>query len=179
VNLPLLSGVKLLCNMTERLPVLRAVLCVQRCGVSWLVRHAALGVHGVLCDEMGLGKTLQALTAIAVDRAAEGGRSSAPSLIVCPSTLVAHWHREATRCFGDAQPATGVPPMAHEHSTTFGGEIVAYAGDYSSRLARLAYVADGGGLVVTSYEFLRRDIATLAALTWNWVRKIKLPNTRN
>ena len=68
---------------------------------------------------------------------------------------------------------------AHEHSTTFGGEIVAYAGDYSSRLARLAYVADGGGLVVTSYEFLRRDIATLAALTWNWVRKIKLPNTRN
>ena len=112
VNLPLLSGVKPLCNMTERLPVLRAVLCVQRCGVSWLVRHAALGVHGVLCDEMGLGKTLQALTAIAVDRAAEGGRSSAPSLIVCPSTLVAHWHREATRCFGDAQPATGAPPMA-------------------------------------------------------------------
>ena len=138
------------------------------------MRHAALGVHGVLCDEMGLGKTLQALTAIAVDRAAEGGRSKAPSLIVCPSTLIAHWHREATRCFEDAQSAADAPPMA----TAFGGPIIAYAGDLSSRLARLAHVGDGGGLVITSYEFLRRDVATLAALVWNWVRVNQIFNSR-
>lgn len=64
-------------------------------GLSWLQFLGEFGFSGVLADDMGLGKTLQTLAHILLDK--EQGRADLPSLIVCPTSLLANWRREATR----------------------------------------------------------------------------------
>ena len=68
----------------------------QRDGVRWLHLLAGNGLGGILADEMGLGKTLQALAYLASTRAA-AGKDAPPSLVVCPTSLVDNWRREAAR----------------------------------------------------------------------------------
>ncbi len=67
----------------------------QMIGVAWLWHLARNGLGGVLADEMGLGKTPQALALLAAAREDAGRR--APSLVVCPASLLENWRREAVR----------------------------------------------------------------------------------
>ena len=64
-----------------------------RAGLAQFLRSAGLG--GVLADDMGLGKTVQALAHLAVEQAQ--GRTQAPLLVICPTSLVANWQAEAQR----------------------------------------------------------------------------------
>jgi SNF2 family DNA or RNA helicase len=48
----------------------------------------------LLADEMGLGKTLQTLTWLQLERSDPEARGQ-PALIVCPTSLVENWAREA------------------------------------------------------------------------------------
>jgi SNF2 family DNA or RNA helicase len=106
--------------------VLRAY---QKIGVFWLKFLAANGLAGILADEMGLGKTVQALAFLR----ALGGRA----LIVCPSSLVFNWVREAARF----TPERRVLVIKGEgRGKLFGPEL------------------EQAELVVTSYPLLRRDI---------------------
>jgi SNF2 family DNA or RNA helicase len=66
----------------------------QRLGTAWLWHLHRNGLGGVLADEMGLGKTVQAL---ALMSAASARGTAAPSLVVCPASLVENWRREAAR----------------------------------------------------------------------------------
>lgn len=63
----------------------------QREGYRWMMRLAAAGLGGVLADDMGLGKTVQSL-AMLLARASEG-----PSVVICPTSVVVNWQREAQR----------------------------------------------------------------------------------
>ena len=111
----------------------------QQRGVDWLVEMASLGLGGVLADDMGLGKTVQVL-GLHLAR-----RGVGPTLVVCPTTLLGNWEREAARF------APGVPVRRH------------HGADRS-----LDAVADDE-VVVTTYGLVRRDAATLAAIPWGLV----------
>ena len=56
--------------------------------LAHLVQENGLG--GILADDMGLGKTVQLLSRILADH-------PAPTLVVCPTTLLENWRREAAR----------------------------------------------------------------------------------
>lgn len=79
-----------------RLPTaLRATLRpYQRFGLGWLQFLQSVGAGGVLADDMGLGKTLMTLAFLARWKEENGGK---PSLLVCPTSLVGNWAKEAER----------------------------------------------------------------------------------
>src|SRR5690606_28887611 len=67
----------------------------QQRGLDWLAFMSRLGLGAVLADDMGLGKTIQVLALLAHER--ESGLRKAPTLLVCPMSVVGNWQREAER----------------------------------------------------------------------------------
>ncbi|MDN3568297.1 DEAD/DEAH box helicase [Paeniroseomonas aquatica] len=129
----------------------------QAQGVGWLQVLRAAGLGGVLADDMGLGKTVQTLAHVAIEKAA--GRLDRPVLIVCPTSLVPNWTREAARFAPDLKLLALHGPNRAEQ---FGG------------IAR-------HDLVLTTYPLLTRDHAVLTLQSWHVVildeaQTIKNPN---
>jgi SNF2 family DNA or RNA helicase len=123
-------------------------------GALWLLQRARSHSAGLLADDMGLGKTIQSL---ALFEALPG-----PHLVVCPSTLVWNWKREA---------AAFVP-----HLKTL--DIV------GSDRERFFSKIPGHDLVITSYALLRRDIEHYRAFQFSTVvldeaQHIKNPDSQN
>lgn len=126
-------------------PGVRATLRpYQRRGLSWLAFLAGLRLGGVLADDMGLGKTLQVLALEAHERA---GRDVGPTLLVCPTSVVSTWRREAARF---------VPEL----------RVAVHHGAGRRDPAAQAAAAD---LVVTSYGTLVRDTDALSDIAWHRV----------
>jgi SNF2 family DNA or RNA helicase len=67
----------------------------QQRGVDWLQFLREAGLAGVLADDMGLGKTVQTLAHLAIEK--QAGRMKQPALVVCPTSVVGNWAREAER----------------------------------------------------------------------------------
>ena len=74
----------------------------QRGALAWLQHLQALGAGGLLADDMGLGKTLTTLAFLARWKE-EAGPS--PSLVVCPTSMIGTWAREAERFLPDLRVA--------------------------------------------------------------------------
>jgi superfamily II DNA or RNA helicase len=128
----------------------------QRAGVRWLAALAAQNLGGILADEMGLGKTIQTLALLLLDR------GHGPALIVCPSSLLANWQREAAR---------------------FTPELKILTIDGVSRAEKIARLEEQD-LGLTSYGLLRRDVELYADLDLRTVvldeaQHIKNPETQN
>ncbi len=127
-------------------------------GYAWLRHLGRLGCGAVLADDMGLGKTIQALAVLLAERDEPAGR---PNLVVAPTSVVPNWEQEARRF---------APRLA----------VLRYHGaDRPQDVSRLG----DHDLVITSYALLRRDLAILAAVDWNWVvldeaQAIKNPATQ-
>ncbi len=83
----------------------------QAAGVAWIDRLWEFGFGGILADEMGLGKSLQVIAALVNRRAAEV--PGAPSLIICPASLVYNWEAEFEK-FAPGLPVTVVAGTAAE-----------------------------------------------------------------
>ena len=66
----------------------------QQRGYSWLRFVKRWGLGSCLADDMGLGKTVQALALI---QSARGENGQGPVLIVCPTSVVGNWQKEAAR----------------------------------------------------------------------------------
>jgi superfamily II DNA or RNA helicase len=120
-------------------------------GLAWLDLMTSLGLGGCLADDMGLGKTVT-LIALHLHRA-----RPAPTLVVCPASLLGNWEREITRF----APGT---PVQRFHGT-----------------AR-TLPDSGGGFVLTTYGTLRSSAEQLAAHTWSMVvadeaQHVKNPNS--
>ncbi len=128
----------------------------QRTGVSWLNALAAQGLGGILADEMGLGKTVQALAFLRLNR------GNGPSLIVCPTSLLSNWQREAAR---------------------FVPELTVLVIDGPERAAKIAQLPQHD-VALTSYGLLRRDVEQYAGFSFASVvldeaQHIKNPDTQN
>ncbi len=66
----------------------------QQRGLDWLAHLSQQGIGGVLADDMGLGKTVQVIALLCHERVAG---HPAPTLVVCPMSLVGNWAREINR----------------------------------------------------------------------------------
>ncbi|MDF6021757.1 DEAD/DEAH box helicase [Streptomyces sp. JH34] len=117
-------------------------------GLAWLDRMTALGLGGCLADDMGLGKTITVI-ALHLHRA-----RTAPTLVVCPASLLGNWHREINRF------APGVPVRRfHGTDRTLDG-------------------ADGG-FVLTTYGTMRSGAEQLAGHGWGLVVADEAQHVKN
>jgi superfamily II DNA or RNA helicase len=126
----------------------------QKEGVYWLHFLHQNQLGGILADEMGLGKTLQVLAYLRT--------AKAPSLVVCPASLLFNWRREAER---------------------FAPELKVLSIDGSDRSSRFNLIAQHD-VVLTSYPLLRRDIDSYRAFHFGAIildeaTHIKNPDTQN
>ncbi len=128
----------------------------QRSGVQWLAALAAQNLGGILADEMGLGKTVQTLAFLQLDR------GNGASLIVCPTSLLSNWQREAAR---------------------FTPELKVLRVDGTNRTEKIARLPEHD-LALTSYGLLRRDLElyaghSLRTVVLDEAQHIKNPETQN
>lgn len=131
----------------------------QTRGFSWLHFWRRLGLGVCLADDMGLGKTVQCLAALLFDRRSGGPRP--PVLLVCPTSVVENWRREAARF-------TPTLTVRVHH-----GEA------RPRRPAQVAARYRGADLVLTSYALLWRDAELLQARTWDTVVLDEAQNIKN
>ena len=117
----------------------------QRTGYRWLRAMDEMGFGGILADDMGLGKTVQ-MIALLLDAKERG--VTAPSLVVCPTSVVLGWEREIARF---------APQLS----------VLCVVGDAAERRRRLA-MAEDYDVIVTSYDMLKRDVAQYAELTFHY-----------
>ncbi|MEU1148528.1 DEAD/DEAH box helicase [Streptomyces sp. NPDC005863] len=117
-------------------------------GLAWLDRMTSLGLGGCLADDMGLGKTIT-LIALHLHRA-----HPAPTLVVCPASLLGNWQREIERF------APGVPVRRfHGPGRTLAGLT--------------------GGFVLTTYATMRTSAPELAAQSWGLVVADEAQHVKN
>ncbi|MFJ5722730.1 DEAD/DEAH box helicase [Streptomyces sp. NPDC093149] len=117
-------------------------------GLAWLDRMTSLGLGGCLADDMGLGKTIT-LIALHLHRA-----HPAPTLVICPASLLGNWHREINRF------APGVPVRR------FHG-------------ADRTLAEPDGGFVLTTYGTMRSSAAQLADHTWGLIVADEAQHVKN
>ncbi|KAE8789291.1 modifier of transcription 1-D1 [Hordeum vulgare] len=125
----------------------------QQEGINWLAFLRRFKLHGILCDDMGLGKTLQASAIVASDIAESRARNDdkdPKSLIICPSTLVAHWEYEVEKYID----STIMKPLQ-------------YTGSSQDRMT-LRGQFDKFNVIITSYDIIRKDIDFLESIIWNY-----------
>ncbi|MEU4534101.1 DEAD/DEAH box helicase [Streptosporangium sp. NPDC023825] len=119
----------------------------QERGLSWLSFLSGLGLGGILADDMGLGKTISTLSLLLAER--ETG-TPAPTLLVCPMSLIGNWQKEASR----------FAPSLRVH---------VHHGGARRRDEELAAAVREADLVVTTYGTALRDLGALAGLGWERV----------
>ena len=130
-------------------------------GYSWLSFLRQWGLGACLADDMGLGKTIQTLALIQRDWRADGKR---PVLLVCPTSVVNNWRKEAARF------TPRLPVLVHH-------------GPGRKRGAAFKKEAERYAIVVSSYGLVHRDVKLLKEVPWSGVvldeaQNIKNPETK-
>jgi hypothetical protein len=118
----------------------------QERGLGWLAFMDSVGLGAVLADDMGLGKTIQVLALLEGER--QQRPDVAPTLLVCPMSLVANWQREAARF------APKLSVHVHHGAERLTGE-------------EFRAVAAGAHLVLTTFGLALRDRHELAEVAWH------------
>ncbi len=126
-------------------------------GFSWLAFLRQYGLGACLADDMGLGKTIQALALLRREWTAGVNR---PVLLVCPTSVVGNWRKEAQRF------APGLPVLVHHGlARTRGPEFLEAAGRHA--------------LVISSYSLVHRDIEVLKDAPWSGIILDEAQNIKN
>ncbi len=106
------------------------------------------GLGGVLADDMGLGKTIQMIAvhlATTRDAAGDPADRSAPTLVICPASLVGNWERELARFAPSVPTHRFHGPDRHLDSLP------------------------SDAVVITTYGIARRDATLLGGTDWGLV----------
>ena len=130
----------------------------QVLGFSWLAFLRRWRFGACLADDMGLGKTIQAI-ALLLATGAEN-EPAAPSLVVCPTSLVGNWGREIARF------APGLRVMIHHGSGRAEGS------EFMEHTRR-------SDVVISTYGLVRRDLRDLAQVRWANVILDEAQNVKN
>ncbi len=126
-------------------------------GYSWLAFLRQWGLGACLADDMGLGKTIQTLALIQHDWH-QGTRR--PVLLICPTSVVGNWHKEAARFTPE------LPVMVHH-------------GVKRAKHAAFVEAAAEQAIVISSYALLHRDREYLAEVDWAGVVLDEAQNVKN
>lgn len=126
-------------------------------GYAWLNFLSQIGFGACLADDMGLGKTIQCL-ALLQHRYEQGLRS--PALLICPTSVIANWEKEATRFTPE------LPLMVHHGPARKKGNAFKKA-------------AEKQALVITSYALLSRDGDLFRKVKWDGVILDEAQNIKN
>ena len=123
-------------------------------GALWLLKNAHGASGGLLADEMGFGKTIQALAMMEAH--------SGPHLVVCPSSLVWNWQREAK---------------------AFCPSLRVLTLEGTGRAEQFAEIPNHD-LIITSYALLRRDAEHYGEMVFSTAildeaQHIKNPDSQN
>jgi SNF2 family DNA or RNA helicase len=129
----------------------------QEKGYSWLAFLKQWGLGACLADDMGLGKTVQALALLQSDREAGEKR---PVLLICPTTVINNWLKEATR---------------------FTPEIKTLVHHGVVRQKSEAFIKSAAkqGLVISSFGLLHRDLEFINQVNWAGVIVDEAQNIKN
>lgn len=130
-------------------------------GYSWLAFLRQWGLGACLADDMGLGKTIQTLALNQRDWEAGNRR---PVLLVCPTSVLNNWQKEAARFTPD------LPVMVHH-------------GPARSKGSAFKEEAERHAIVISSYGLLHRDVNFFKDVPWAGIvldeaQNIKNPDTR-
>ncbi|MGN9792870.1 DEAD/DEAH box helicase [Streptomyces sp. OZ13] len=117
-------------------------------GLAWLDLMTSLGLGGCLADDMGLGKTVTVI-ALHLRRA-----HTAPTLVVCPASLLGNWQREIARFAPDV-------PVRRFHGA-----------------GRTLDMPDGG-FVLTTYGTMRSSAEQLGSGSWGMVVADEAQHVKN
>ncbi|MEX0659841.1 MAG: DEAD/DEAH box helicase [Egibacteraceae bacterium] len=135
----------------------------QERGLAWLAFLGRLGLGACLADDMGLGKTPQLLALLAAERdglTARSRRWPAPTLLVCPTSVVGNWEREAVKFTPDLR-------------------VLVHHGTDRLRGAAFADAVGRSDVVLTTYALANRDRALLADVDWGRVALDEAQNIKN
>ena len=129
----------------------------QQAGVLWMKALGARSFNLILADEMGLGKTVQTLALLSSDPG-----KNFPALVVCPTSLLENWVREAEKF----TPSLKILPIT---------------GPDRGRLWDQAMFHD---ICISSYALIKRDAVHLRDLRFKYLildeaQHIKNPATGN
>lgn len=127
-------------------------------GASWLTFLQRWGLGACLADDMGLGKTIQFIAFML--HLQEQGELEAPTLLVCPTSVLGNWEREVRR-FGASL------------------KVMVHHGDKRVQGKAFAKAVKDCHLVVTSYALVYRDQQTLKSVSWQGVVLDEAQNIKN
>ena len=161
----------------------------QRHGLTWLAELTGLGLGACLADDMGLGKTLTliSLHLHRTERARADGQAPAPTLVVCPTSLLGNWEAEIRRF------APGVPVRRFHGGTRSLAGLPGVGGGPDPTEPTLLEPTllhpgspDGDpGFVLTTYGTMRVDTTTkdrpseLGEVTWGLVVADEAQHVKN
>ncbi|MBI4492117.1 MAG: DEAD/DEAH box helicase [Chloroflexi bacterium] len=131
----------------------------QKAGVSWLSALRRFGLGGCLADDMGLGKTVEVIALLLHQRQGEPAQGQAPSLLICPTSVVGNWRRELARF------APGLRVLVHHGA---GRRKEAFAAEAAQH-----------DVVISTYALLYRDEEALASVEWADVVLDEAQNIKN
>lgn len=126
----------------------------QKRGAEWLMFLFENGFGGLLCDDMGLGKTHQVMALMIWLR--ERKEAAEPFLLVCPTTVISHWHRK----LGEHAP---------------GLKTAVYYGEDRD----LAAVIEENDVILTSYGILQRDVSHIKQIYFSIAVFDEIQNIKN
>ena len=126
-------------------------------GYSWLDFIKRTGLGACLADDMGLGKTIQALALIERDRTL--GEKN-PVLLVCPTSVVGNWQKEAARFTPDLS-------------------VLVHHGIGRRKGDAFREEAAQNALVISTYSLLNRDKEILRTVPWAGVILDEAQNIKN
>ena len=126
-------------------------------GYAWLEFLTRWGLGACLADDMGLGKTVQTLALL--QRLRERGETR-PALLICPTSLVGNWYKEASRF---------TPELS----------VMIHHGTGRDKSDAFAEQARSHALVLSSYGLLHRDLPLLKGVNWAAVILDEAQNIKN
>jgi SNF2 family DNA or RNA helicase len=112
-----------------------------------------------LADDMGLGKTIQTI-ALLLKEKERLGSLPAPTLLVCPTSVVTNWEREIRRF------TPSLSTMVHQGPSRLRGEAFMQA-------------AGQVDMVLSSYALVRQDAEVLGSISWLGVILDEAQNIKN
>lgn len=106
----------------------------QEEGIAWLHQRTTQEGAALLADDMGLGKTLQTLSLIHLLK--KDNSTQAPTLVVCPTSLLGNWQAETKKFFPHLNTLILHGPKRKDYFT----------------------VAHSADIIITSYALIARDL---------------------